>query len=183
MLSKLSPGCNFIFNRLIEWYPSSHLSHSNKINKRLLLLHDLKLKADILLSHYNHLRICSTLSLRDCHSFPPKGADYHFMWCFCKDGGAAQLELRKKPAPKWWTLNTQQHHSGWESTTRDCHSGSLSLSDVHTLVHAHTNTVASLDRFKTLTSTSHWIRILIEKTVTAPKSQYRLWDPSWADVL
>lgn len=27
--------------------------------------------------------------------------------------------------------------------------------NVHTLVHAHTNTVSSLDRFKTLTSTSH----------------------------
>lgn len=37
---------------------------------------------------------------------------------------------------------------------------------MYTQLCTHTRTVSSLDRFKMLTSTSHWIRILIEKEKT-----------------
>lgn len=92
-------------------------------------------------------------------------------------------------AHRWWEVLRKRNKlfltesDGHLNTTapQQLNNQRLSLAAIpfQLYTHAHTNTVGGSDKFKTMTSSSHWIRILMEKKRldlrhAAPKSQYCL---------
>lgn len=96
----------------------------------------------------HHFKIGSAIIRNECRLFLPTTTDAH------------DVMLCSRWAEKRLLSKGHSHHSGWASTTR---LWQVSHCQMWRHVLAHTNTVASLDGFKTLTSTSHWIIILIDK--------------------